>query len=79
MTPEAIALSTPRSRLADLLVLTKVRVNALVVATTAGGYYLGATSGVELVARLPSRASARRSSRAAPRRSTRWTNGTPIG
>ena len=31
-----------RDRLDDLLVLTKVRLNALVVATTAGGYYMAA-------------------------------------
>ena len=31
----------------DLLVLTKVRVNALVVATTAGGYYMAAPDGVD--------------------------------
>jgi protoheme IX farnesyltransferase len=49
MSQDSIALSTPRSRLADLLVLTKVRVNALVVATTAGGYYLGAPGSVDLV------------------------------
>ena len=30
-----------RNRLADLFVLTKVRVNVLVVATTAGGFYMG--------------------------------------
>ena len=32
----------------DLLVLTKVRLNALVVFTTAGGYYMGATGPVHL-------------------------------
>jgi protoheme IX farnesyltransferase len=31
-----------RSKAADVLTLAKVRVNALVVATTAGGYYMGA-------------------------------------
>jgi protoheme IX farnesyltransferase len=31
-----------RSRVGDVLMLAKVRVNALVVATTAGGYYMGA-------------------------------------
>ena len=45
-----LALSASRSRMADLFILTKVRVNALVVATTAGGYYLGATGGIDLVA-----------------------------
>ena len=33
----------------DLIVLTKARLNALVVFTTAGGYYLGAPGPVELV------------------------------
>ena len=33
-----------RSKLADVLVLAKVRVNALVVATTAGGYYMASES-----------------------------------
>ncbi len=37
------------TRLSDLIVLTKARVNALVVATTAGGYYLGAPGPVDLV------------------------------
>jgi protoheme IX farnesyltransferase len=37
-----------RSRLNDLFVLTKVRVNALVVATTAGGYYLAADGPLSL-------------------------------
>jgi protoheme IX farnesyltransferase len=32
---------------ADLLVLTKVRVNTLVVATTAGGYYMAAPSSID--------------------------------
>ena len=35
-------MSPAPSKLADVLTLTKVRVNSLVVATTAGGYYLGA-------------------------------------
>ena len=34
------------SRLADLFVLTKVRLNALVVATAVGGYYMAAPDGV---------------------------------
>jgi protoheme IX farnesyltransferase len=45
----ALALSASRSRVTDFFVLTKARVNALVVATTAGGYYLGATDGIDLV------------------------------
>jgi protoheme IX farnesyltransferase len=35
--------------LSDLIVLTKVRVNVLVVATTAGGYYLGSDGPVDLL------------------------------
>jgi protoheme IX farnesyltransferase len=35
-----------RGRLADLFVFTKVRVNALVVATTAGGFYMGSPDGM---------------------------------
>ena len=45
-----MALTASRSRLTDLLVLTKARVNALVVATTAGGYYLGATGPIGILA-----------------------------
>jgi protoheme IX farnesyltransferase len=50
MKPDALVLATPRSRLTDLFVLAKVRVNTLVVATTAGGYYMGARSGIDLMA-----------------------------
>lgn len=50
MKPAAMALTASRSRLTDLLVLTKARVNALVVATTAGGYYLGATGPIGILA-----------------------------
>jgi len=46
-TRSAVSEPTP---LADLIVLTKVRVNALVVATTAGGYYLGAPAPLDPVA-----------------------------
>lgn len=46
MKPEAIAVSPATSRLSDLFVLTKVRLNALVVATAVGGYYLAAPDGV---------------------------------
>jgi heme o synthase len=49
MKPAAMALTASRSRLTDLLVLTKARVNALVVATTAGGYYLGATGPLDIL------------------------------
>jgi len=50
MKPEAIAVSPASSRLADLFVLTKVRLNALVVATAVGGYYLAAPDGVSPLA-----------------------------
>jgi protoheme IX farnesyltransferase len=44
---ESIALSPPRSKLSDVLTLTKVRVNTLVVATTAGGFCLGSTGSID--------------------------------
>ncbi|MEX2272110.1 MAG: heme o synthase [Vicinamibacterales bacterium] len=40
MKAAAVPIAVPRSRLADFFVFTKVRVNALVVATTAGGFYM---------------------------------------
>ncbi|HUL71509.1 MAG TPA: heme o synthase [Vicinamibacterales bacterium] len=46
MKPHALAVAPAPSRLADLFVLTKVRLNALVVATAVGGYYLAAPDGV---------------------------------
>jgi protoheme IX farnesyltransferase len=49
MKSDTLALPSPRSRLTDLFVLTKVRVNTLVVATTAGGYYMGARSGIDVM------------------------------
>lgn len=48
MTAETIAAVSPRSRLADLFVFTKVRVNLLVVATTAGGFYMASPDGMNL-------------------------------
>jgi heme o synthase len=39
-----------RSRTSDFVALTKPRLNLLVVATTAGGYYLGAAPGVDPLA-----------------------------
>ena len=45
---EAIAVPTSHSRFGDLLVLAKVRLNALVVLTTAGGFYMGAPEAVSL-------------------------------
>lgn len=41
MSSAAVPVTSTRSRLADLIVFTKVRVNSLVVATTAGGFYMG--------------------------------------
>ncbi len=40
--------ASPRSRLADLFVFTKVRVNLLVVATTAGGFYMASPDGMNV-------------------------------
>jgi protoheme IX farnesyltransferase len=40
MKAAAVPFAAPRSRFSDLLIFTKVRVNALVVATTAGGFYM---------------------------------------
>jgi protoheme IX farnesyltransferase len=42
-----ITLPRTHTKLDDLVLLTKVRLNALVVATTAGGYYMAATSAIE--------------------------------
>src|SRR5919108_6358387 len=42
MISETLALSAVRSRAADFVMLAKPRLNALVVATTVGGYYMGA-------------------------------------
>ena len=42
-----------RSRTADFVALTKPRLNLLVVATTAGGYYLGAGPGANVLAPGP--------------------------
>lgn len=43
----AVAVPDQHSHLGDLITLAKVRVNALVVATTAGGYYMAAPASVE--------------------------------
>jgi len=48
MKAAAAAVASPRSRLADLFVFTKVRVNVLVVATTFGGYYMASPDGMDL-------------------------------
>lgn len=47
MKPDSLVLSPAGSKVVDLFVLTKVRVNALVVATTAGGYYMAAPGGID--------------------------------
>ena len=44
----AMAPAAARSRTADFVALTKPRLNLLVVATTAGGYYLGAGPGANV-------------------------------
>lgn len=49
MSSTAATLTAPPSRLADWVTLAKIRVNTLVVATTAGGYYMAATGEVDLV------------------------------
>ena len=43
MTPQAVAVNAAPARSADFLALTKPRLNLLVIATAAAGYYLGAT------------------------------------
>ena len=48
MTVNDLTLSRSSSRLEDLATLTKVRLNALVVATTAGGYYMAAPARIDL-------------------------------
>jgi heme o synthase len=53
MRPDAVAgsasvASPARSRLNDLFVLTKLRLNALVVATSAGGYYMASGANLDL-------------------------------
>jgi protoheme IX farnesyltransferase len=47
---KADAASASNSKLGDLLILAKVRVNALVVLTTAGGYYMAHPADLDLVA-----------------------------
>jgi protoheme IX farnesyltransferase len=46
---DSASVAAPPSRLADWMTLAKVRLNALVVATTAGGYYMAAEGDVDLV------------------------------
>lgn len=49
MTPDNASAAAPPSRVADWLTLAKVRLNALVVATTAGGYYMAAEGDVDVI------------------------------
>lgn len=44
------AVERPHSKLGDVVTLAKVRVNTLVVATTAGGYYMAGPASVDLLA-----------------------------
>jgi heme o synthase len=46
---DTLAVSSAPSKVSDLLTLTKVRVNTLVVATTAGGFWLGSPGPVDAV------------------------------
>jgi protoheme IX farnesyltransferase len=50
--PDVAASSPAPSKVADLLTLTKLRLNTLVVATTAGGYYMAALGRVDPVVLL---------------------------
>jgi protoheme IX farnesyltransferase len=47
MTPHAAAITDARSRTTDFVALTKPRLNLLVIATTAAGYYLGASGAMD--------------------------------
>jgi len=42
-----LTLGSAPSRVADVIILTKLRVNALVVATTASGYYMGSRDAID--------------------------------
>ena len=70
MRPDALAMTDARSRTADYVALTKPRLNLLVIATTAAGYYLGAGAGLDYAMLAARRRAARRSSPADRRRST---------
>lgn len=48
MKSAALPVAASRSRLGDLIVLTKVRVNTLVVATAAAGFYMGSPDAMNL-------------------------------
>ena len=49
MTSTTATLTAPPSRIADWITLAKIRVNTLVVATTAGGFYMAAPGEVDLL------------------------------
>ena len=48
--PAPLAVSRPSTRVSDFVALTKPRLNVLVVATSAAGYYLGATGDIDMFA-----------------------------
>ncbi|HEX2462613.1 MAG TPA: heme o synthase [Vicinamibacterales bacterium] len=48
MRSDALVVSASRSRSADFIALAKPRLNALAIATTAGGYYMGSSTGADL-------------------------------
>ena len=52
MKTEAVAVPAARTRVSDFVALTKPRLNLLVIATAAAGYYLGTASDLDLVAFL---------------------------
>ena len=49
MKTDTVTISSKRSRLVDVLVLTKLRLNSLVVFTTGIGYCLGSTGSFDLL------------------------------
>jgi protoheme IX farnesyltransferase len=49
MSPDSTVVAATPSRVADWITLAKIRVNTLVVATTAGGYYMAAQDEVDLL------------------------------
>jgi protoheme IX farnesyltransferase len=48
MRSDALVVTASRSRSADFIALAKPRLNALAIATTAGGYYMGSAPGANL-------------------------------
>jgi protoheme IX farnesyltransferase len=49
MSTDSTVVAAPPSRVADWITLAKIRLNTLVVATTAGGYYMAAFGDVDLL------------------------------